>query len=249
MSKAGLAAVPETEPWAAEIERAIDNAKRTESDTWFTAFSRTAEGAAAGGLQTILSMLVDGAPGISFVGSYPAAELIPVESFARAMERALADRGADVLAYGPTAGDPSLRETIAEQMRRKQMPATADDELDYATQRWHERLEAARRAAELAPPTRAGGHRRASASNPRIKHANRRPTSKGVRKALRRKGRAGAGGSIFERSRGYAKHGSSFPLKLWIFSQRAFLSSISSSARILSSSIRTRLALSSVAPG
>jgi len=101
----------------------------TGSDTWFTAFSRTAEGAAAGGLQTILSMLVDGAPGISFVGSYPAAELIPVESFARAMERALADRGADVLAYGPTAGDPSLRETIAEQLRRKQMPATADDVL------------------------------------------------------------------------------------------------------------------------
>jgi DNA-binding transcriptional MocR family regulator len=99
----------------------------TEADTWFTAFSRTADGAAAGGLQTILSMLTEGTPGISFVGSYPAPELIPADAFGKAMARALADHGTHVLAYGPTAGHPALRETIASRMRRKQMPAAADD--------------------------------------------------------------------------------------------------------------------------
>lgn len=100
-----------------------------ENDTWFTAFSRTAEGAAAGSLQAIYSMVVGPADGISFVGSYPAAELIPVEPFREAVRKALVDRGADVLAYGPTAGYPPLRETIAEGMRGSGMPAVADDVL------------------------------------------------------------------------------------------------------------------------
>jgi len=98
-------------------------------DTWFTAFSRSAEGAAAGSLKAIYSMVVSPADGISFVGSYPAAELIPVEPFHDALRKALVDRGADVLAYGPTAGYPPLRETIAAEMRGSGMPALADDVL------------------------------------------------------------------------------------------------------------------------
>jgi 2-aminoadipate transaminase len=100
-----------------------------ENDTWFTAFSRSAEGAAAGSLQAIFSMVVSPADGISFVGSYPAAELIPVEPFRDAIRKALADRGPEVLAYGPTAGYAPLRETIAGEMRGRDMPAAADDVL------------------------------------------------------------------------------------------------------------------------
>ncbi len=92
---------------------------REEPDTWFTAFSRAADGAAIGGLQTIYRMVVDPTAGISFVGSYPAGELIPVEPFRRAMDRALRESGPEALAYGPTAGNPPLRERIAAHMRRK----------------------------------------------------------------------------------------------------------------------------------
>ncbi|HXV77425.1 MAG TPA: PLP-dependent aminotransferase family protein [Candidatus Polarisedimenticolaceae bacterium] len=98
-----------------------------DSDAWFTAFSRTADGAAAGGLQSILSLFVEPTGGVSFVGSYPAGELIPVDAFSEAMARVLAERGAEALGYGPTAGDPGLRETIAAGMRGQRMPAAADD--------------------------------------------------------------------------------------------------------------------------
>jgi GntR family transcriptional regulator/MocR family aminotransferase len=100
---------------------------RGEADTWFTAFSRTAEGAAVGGLQTIYTMVVDPSAGISFVGSYPAGELIPVEPFRRAMHRTLGDHGAGALAYGPTAGNQALRETIAGEMSRQGPPVSPDD--------------------------------------------------------------------------------------------------------------------------
>jgi len=79
-------------------------------------FSRTVECAAVGGLQSIYRLAISD-EGISFVGSYPAADLMPVEPFAASMQAVLARDGASVLGYGPTAGELGLRETIAETMR------------------------------------------------------------------------------------------------------------------------------------
>jgi DNA-binding transcriptional MocR family regulator len=79
-------------------------------------FSRTAESASVGGLQSIYRLAIQQG-GISFVGSYPAADLLPVSSFAESLSTVLAENGAAVLGYGPTAGSPQLRETIAKKMR------------------------------------------------------------------------------------------------------------------------------------
>jgi DNA-binding transcriptional MocR family regulator len=98
-----------------------------EKGTWFNAFSLAAEGATQGGLQTIYSMVTEPAGGISFVGSYPAGELIPVEAFRRSLARTLDSHGPESLAYGPTAGHTPLRATIAASMRERGMPATAED--------------------------------------------------------------------------------------------------------------------------
>ena len=100
-----------------------------ETQRWFSAFSLSAEGAAQSGLGTIFSMVVEPGSAIPFVGSYPAAELIPVEPFRHALSRALDRHGVEALSYGPTAGYAPLRETVAQRMRAKGMPATADDVL------------------------------------------------------------------------------------------------------------------------
>lgn len=100
----------------------------SEPSAWFTAFSRTAEGAISGGLQSIYRLVL-AQEGISFVGSYPAGELIPAESFGLAMNLALREGGAAVLAYGPTAGHPPLRETIAAAMRRGEAAVEAEQVL------------------------------------------------------------------------------------------------------------------------
>ena len=52
---------------------------------------------------------------------------MPVESFSRAMAKALRNRESNVLSYGPTAGYPALKETIAEEMRRKGSPVGPED--------------------------------------------------------------------------------------------------------------------------
>lgn len=96
-----------------------------EPSAWFTAFSRTAEGAVSGSLQSIYRLVL-AQDGISFVGSYPAGELIPAEPFARAMELALREGGPGILAYGPTAGHPPLRETIASAMRHEGAPVETE---------------------------------------------------------------------------------------------------------------------------
>jgi DNA-binding transcriptional MocR family regulator len=108
---------------------AADVADRGETRTWFHAFSRAADGAAQGGLQAIFAMVVDPGTAISFVGSYPAEELIPVGTFRESLAHALDRHGVEALAYGPTAGHTPLRETIAHGMRARGMPATADDVL------------------------------------------------------------------------------------------------------------------------
>ena len=93
-------------------------------DPWLSAFSRAAQGPGVGSLMTIYRVATSH-EGISLAGGYPAAELMPVDAFARAMETTLRERGAEVLSYGPTAGYGPLRETIAAEMIRKGSPCDA----------------------------------------------------------------------------------------------------------------------------
>lgn len=85
---------------------------------WFGAFARAVEGPGVGSLLTVYRVATSH-EGISLAGGYPASETMPVEGFARAMERVLAERGTEVLSYGPTAGYGPLRETIASEMRKR----------------------------------------------------------------------------------------------------------------------------------
>ncbi|MDH3628544.1 MAG: PLP-dependent aminotransferase family protein [Acidobacteriota bacterium] len=97
-------------------------------DNWYGGFSQAVTGAATAGLQSIYRLAIS-TEGISFVGSYPADELIPVRAFERAMQKALGARGVRNLSYGPTAGQPELREAIAGRMRRDGSDVGADDVL------------------------------------------------------------------------------------------------------------------------
>lgn len=93
-------------------------AKWSAADSWSTAFSRAVEGPSVGGLLSMFQQAI-ATGGISFSGSYPAPELMPVEPFGRAIAAALRDGGARTLGYGPTAGHPLLREWIAGSMRAR----------------------------------------------------------------------------------------------------------------------------------
>lgn len=83
---------------------------------WMAAFSSAVQGPS---LERLLSAyrLTISSEGISFASSQPANDLAPVESFSKAMAAVLDEMGASVLTYGPLAGCPSLRETIASGMR------------------------------------------------------------------------------------------------------------------------------------
>jgi GntR family transcriptional regulator/MocR family aminotransferase len=85
---------------------------------WLTAFSSAAQGPA---LDRLLSAyrLATSSEGISFASSHPANDLVPVEEFSAAMAAVLKEMGASVLTYGPMAGSPRLRETIAAGMRSR----------------------------------------------------------------------------------------------------------------------------------
>lgn len=96
----------------------------TGGDAWFGAFARAVEGPGVESLLTIYRVATSD-EGISLAGGYPAGELMPVREFARAMARVLAERGAEALSYGPTAGYAPLRETIAAGMRQQGAPGDA----------------------------------------------------------------------------------------------------------------------------
>jgi DNA-binding transcriptional MocR family regulator len=80
---------------------------------WSTSFSRAVEGPNVGDLLSVYRMANAG-EGISFAGSYPSRDLMPVEAFGHAMTAALHDAGRELLSYGPTAGHAPLREMLAE---------------------------------------------------------------------------------------------------------------------------------------
>lgn len=100
--------------------------KDAPSDAWFTAFSRAVEGPGIAGIFSAYRIAIS-SEGISFAGSYPASDLMPVEAFRRAMERVLRERGAEVLGYGPPSGYAPLREVIAARMRARGGRLTCDE--------------------------------------------------------------------------------------------------------------------------
>lgn len=95
-------------------------------DSWFTAFSRGAEGS---GVENLLAAyrLATANEGICFAGSYPAGDLMPVDDFRRALATVLRQRGAEVLAYAPVTGFVSLRASIAQGMRRHGSTVTPEE--------------------------------------------------------------------------------------------------------------------------
>jgi 2-aminoadipate transaminase len=64
---------------------------------------------------------------ISFAGGLPAPELFPVAEILAATERVLREAGPQALRYGPTEGFSCLRECLAAEMQRRQVPAAADN--------------------------------------------------------------------------------------------------------------------------
>ncbi len=96
-----------------------------DDDVWRTAFSRAVEGA---NVERLLSayQLATTAEGISFASGFPADDLTPVDEFSQAVAGVLAERGPEVLTYGPLSGSPGLREHIAADMRRHGCEVSAD---------------------------------------------------------------------------------------------------------------------------
>lgn len=95
-------------------------------DPFAHAFARAVEGSKVASLLSVYRTAISG-EGISFAGSFPAAELMPVEPFRRAMGGVLRERGAELLSYGATAGYAPLREVVAEGMRRRGSKAEAEE--------------------------------------------------------------------------------------------------------------------------
>jgi 2-aminoadipate transaminase len=66
---------------------------------------------------------------ISFAGGLPAPELFPVAGILAATERVLRETGSQALQYSPTEGFSGLRESLAEEMRRRHVAAAPEDVL------------------------------------------------------------------------------------------------------------------------
>ncbi|GAC1313843.1 MAG: PLP-dependent aminotransferase family protein [Chloroflexota bacterium] len=64
---------------------------------------------------------------IGFGGGQPAVESYPLDALQRAYSRAIADRGTELLPYGPTEGLGSLRELVARRLAPRGINVTADD--------------------------------------------------------------------------------------------------------------------------
>jgi len=92
---------------------------------WFSAFSETVDGP---GIDRLFSAyrLVTAVGGISFAGSYPDRGLLPAAAFQKSLRVAMKEEGDSILAYGPTAGYPPLRETLAQDMIHKGAAVSGD---------------------------------------------------------------------------------------------------------------------------
>ena len=99
-----------------DAERAAPARDAAGTEGWLASFSRAVEGPNVGGLLSVYQT-ANASEGISFAGSYPSRELMPVEAFGHAVAATLRDGGHEALSYGPTAGHPPLRELLASRMR------------------------------------------------------------------------------------------------------------------------------------
>ena len=95
---------------------------------WLTSFSRAVEGPNVAGLLAA-HRTASAAEGISFAGSYPARELMPVEAFASVLASTLREAGPLALSYGPTAGHLPLRAWLAERLTASGAEVDPDDVL------------------------------------------------------------------------------------------------------------------------
>lgn len=86
------------------------------AESWMPTFSRAVEAPQVSGLLSFYQT-ANSSNGISFAGSYPARELMPIEAFGRALAATQREEGPAVLVYGPTAGQQRLREHIASRMQ------------------------------------------------------------------------------------------------------------------------------------
>lgn len=61
--------------------------------------------------------------GIDLAGISPDERSLPAREFGACLQRVLDRRGGEALGYGPAAGDPELREVLAERLRGRGLPA------------------------------------------------------------------------------------------------------------------------------
>ncbi len=105
---------------------AVEAGAAAAEEGWSGSFSRAVDGPGVERLMSVYRVAISNR-GISFAGSYPAGELLPIDDFRGAIDDVLAERGPEVLAYGPTAGDPGLREALVATMRRNGSTLAADN--------------------------------------------------------------------------------------------------------------------------
>jgi DNA-binding transcriptional MocR family regulator len=112
----------------AEPETATVSPDRSEarSDAWFSTFSRAVDGPGVERLASVYRVAITRG-GISFAGSYPAGDLMPIDLFRRSVNRVLKGRPEEILTYGPTAGNPGLREALAATMTEVGSTVAGDD--------------------------------------------------------------------------------------------------------------------------
>lgn len=119
-SKARERAIASPDP---ETERDPEPSPR---ERWDATFSRAVDGPGVERLLTVYKAVLT-QDAISFAGSYPAPELMPVDGFRRTLDRVLREDPHGVLAYGPTGGHAGLREALAASMRRRASGVAASD--------------------------------------------------------------------------------------------------------------------------
>lgn len=124
LSRTGKGTFLAVPPQAAEPDG--DEQHADAASTWMPTFSRVVEDRRVAGLLSFYQT-ANTTGGISFAGSYPARELMPVEEFGRALAEAQDEDGADLLAYGPTNGHQPLRELIAARMNAAGSRVRAED--------------------------------------------------------------------------------------------------------------------------
>jgi len=124
----GTFAVSPGDPEPAPARSPARAAPPRPSSPWSGLFARTLDGRKVASLSA-LDPTGARRGGISFAGSFPAPDLLPAPALSRALARVLSAGPARALAYGPAQGFAPLREWIAADMTRRDMPTRAEEVL------------------------------------------------------------------------------------------------------------------------